>query len=310
MRLWALAALTLLLAVVGVTASSLSYDVSDMVVSVASFDGGSRLRMSYANKKECPAEPKLITTEPDDIIRVNFAASLSNGEKATGSYLPHQAWIVLQPSTSPSSAAPAVWPLKLRSSKASASWSIRMDRLPEALKKSLVGASVDETFELQLMLGSFAQDAESVVTPLALPLLRIHFPSSLVSRLKGTVKPSVRVEAGKKDGFLPWPANKHTFQVEPWQTMPPAMASLLIALIVLIGPWILLLSLCRPLVGKLSLPDVSTAIVLASVCLVELLAVLYWIGAPVWTVFPAVGAVGLVVLVGGHKALSRTWIHV
>ena len=104
--------LWLLCAVMAMSVATLSYDTKDLRLSVTSFDGGSRLKRSFASARDLPAEPETLTMEPDDVIKLAFFASLSSGEKATGESLPHQAWVVMDDEDASRT---SIWPLQVLS---------------------------------------------------------------------------------------------------------------------------------------------------------------------------------------------------
>jgi len=298
--------LWLLCAVMAMSAAALSYDTKDLRLSVTSFDGGSRLKKSFASARDLPAEPETLTMEPDDVIKLAFFASLSSGEKATGEFLPHQAWVVMDDEDASRT---SIWPLQVRGSSSSASWSMRVDRLSPNLKRKMVEAGPNHPFRLTLILASFAKDPRSTIDPLTLPLLDVQFSQSMLSRFESQKLPSARYEAELADGFHPQPFHQHTFQVEPWQTMPPKAVSLGSALVVLVAPWSILLALWRPLFSKTVTLSRSASALLACVWIIEVLAFLHWVSVPVWVVFPAAGAALVAAMLGGRSALSQSWIR-
>ena len=126
------AAVALLLCSIWSVAASLAYDIRDAKLTVSSFDGASRFRKSFDGKASVPTTPELLTLEADDVIKLSFSTILSNGEKATGDFLPHQAWVVISDVTDKESS-DSVWPLRVRGATASATWSlVRVFCLPAA----------------------------------------------------------------------------------------------------------------------------------------------------------------------------------
>lgn len=117
-----------------------------------------------------------------------------------------------------------------------------MDRLDKTLLQTLAAAGPDARHEVLLLLASFPQ-ADAEVEPLALPLLELQFPTAVLAR--ATMPTSARAAAEAAEGFVPSPMHKHTFQTEPWTTMPPAGISLSVAGIVLVLPWFYLLRSVR-----------------------------------------------------------------
>jgi len=122
----------------------------------------------------------------------------------------------------------------------------RVDRMSESLKQTIVKRGVDHPLRVYLILASFASSSSSVVEPVQLPLLDLQIPNAIVSRFASKLSESQRHKAEREDGFLPWPANQHTFQKEPWQSMPPKAVSLFAALVVLGFPWAVLLTIVCP----------------------------------------------------------------
>lgn len=299
-------ALWLLCAIMVMSVAALSYDTNDLRLGVTSFDGGSRLKKSFASASDMPSEPETLTMEPDDVIKLTFYASISSGEKATGELLPHQAWVVMDDKDASRT---SIWPLQVRGSSSSASWSMRVDRLSPNLKRKMVEAGPNHPFRLTLILASFAKDSWSTIHPLILPLLDVQFSQSMLNRFESQYPPSARYEAELADGFHPQPFHQHTFQVEPWQTMPPKAVSIGSALIVIVVPWSILLALWRPLFSKTATLSRSASMLIASIWFVEVLAFLHWVSVPVWIVFPAAGAALLTAMLGGRSALSQSWIR-
>lgn len=312
--------LSLLCAVLAVGVHALSYEISDVRLSVSSFDGDARLKQSYASASEMSNEPQTLTMEADDVIKLTFYASLSSGEKATGDALPDQAWIVMDDIAEPGAQRTSIWPLRVRGSSSSVSWSMRIDRMNEALKNKVVEAGPDRSFRLFVMLASFAhgEDRETI-EPLMLPFLDVQFSEALLNRFATGKSVSKRHEAERAEGFFELPLHKHTFKTEPWQTMPSKGVSLAAALVVLVLPWTLLLGLVRfrftdlfqwrPLFPKSCSTTRSSTVLLVCVWAAEVLAFLHWISIPAWAVFPAAGAVVVTALVGGRAALSQVWVH-
>jgi len=127
-----LVAVALLLCSIWSVAALLSYDIRDAKLTVSSFDGATRIRKSFDGKASMPATPELLTLETDDVIKLSFSTVLSNGEKATGDFLPHQAWVVIGDATD-KDGFDSVWPLRVRGATASATWSlVRIFRLHAA----------------------------------------------------------------------------------------------------------------------------------------------------------------------------------
>lgn len=119
----------------------------------------------------------------------------------------------------------------------------RVDRMSESLKQTIVKQGVDHPLRMHLVLASFPSNSNSVVEPLQLLLLDLQFTSAIASRFASALSNSLRSKAEREDGFYPWPANQHTFQMEPWQSMPPKLVSLLAAFLVLSLPWTVLLTI-------------------------------------------------------------------
>ena len=302
--------LWLFMAAMSMTVSALSYGMSDVRLSVSSFDGASRLKRSLESANDLPAQPETLTMEPDDVVKLTFYATLSSGEKAARELLPHQAWVVMHDVETNNASYTSIWPLQVRGSSSSVSWSMRIDRLSTALKNKLVEAGPDHTFRLSLLLASFAKDDSTIVEPLVQPFLDVQFAHAMLDRFASS-KPLIsrRREAEQEEGFFPIPLHEHTFRVEPWQTMPPSSLSLGVALIVFGLPWALLLHMWRPLIQKRAKLSTSAAVLLTCVWAIEVLAFLHWVGTPVRIVFPITGVAMLVALIGGRASLSETWIH-
>lgn len=122
----------------GVSASALAYSASDIRLSVASFDGAQRMSRTFANQADVPAQPEKLSMEPDNVIKLAFQVALLNGEKAENDYVPHQAWIVLNDPAN-DGARPFMWPLRVRKSSSSVSWSfVRSKSLSICLHSALI----------------------------------------------------------------------------------------------------------------------------------------------------------------------------
>lgn len=121
----------------------------------------------------------------------------------------------------------------------------RVDRMSESLKRTIVKQGVDHPLRVFLVIASFPRSSSNEVQPLMLPLLDLQFSNAIVSRFATGLPESQRLKAEREEGFMPWPLNQHTFQTEPWQTMPPKMVSLSAALAVLGLPWAVLLTMVR-----------------------------------------------------------------
>lgn len=241
-----LSTLLLLCAFLATSVHALSYDIGDVRLSVSSFDGDARLKQSYASSSEMSDEPQMQTMQADDVIKLTFYASLSSGEKATGDAMPDQAWIVMDEIAEPGAQRTSIWPLRVRGSSSSVSWSLRVDRLSAALKQKVAEAGPNRPFRLSVMLASFARGEDrETIEPLVLPFLDVQFSQALLSRFGTSKIASKRYEAEVSEGFHPLPLHQHTFKTEPWQTMPPKGMSLAAALVVLALPWAVLLKLVR-----------------------------------------------------------------
>lgn len=116
-------AAALLICSIWSVAASLSYDISDMKLTVSSFDGASRFRKTFDGKSSVPTQPEVLALEADDVIKLTFSTTLSNGEKATGDFLPQQAWVVVGDADQ-KDGSETVWPLRVRGTSASATWSL------------------------------------------------------------------------------------------------------------------------------------------------------------------------------------------
>lgn len=278
-----------------------SYDIGDARLTVSSFDGAARLTREFKSSAAVPATPETLAVEPDDVLKLTFAITTSaSSAKVTGAELPHQAWIVLADEAYEKR--PFVWPLRVRRSTASASWSLRADRLPGSLRNELARADGDTTYRLKLLLASFPS-ADSQLAPLELPLLELHFAEALRKRF--TRGPDgARHAAEAAEGFLPWPANQHTFAKAPWLSMPPAALSAAIALAVIACPWLFLATAWSRIASVPSKKPTSAALALcACVAAFEGLAAAHWVGSPVWLTFPTVGAVAVITLLTCRYAL-------
>lgn len=300
-RAWQLAALCLACLVALVCASG-SYDITNARLSVQSFDGAPRLSEKFASKAS--VQPALLAAEPDDVIKFAFTIADGQGEAVKEDLVPHQAWVVLSDTTAQGAAHSAVWPVRVRGSSASATWSLRMDKLHASVKQKLVDAGPNHPFQLSLLLGSFAPDAASALDAAVIPFLQLEFSASLLARFPAE-KPSQRSVAEAKDGFVPWPEHFHTFATEPWQTMPPKAVSLAAALAVFLGPWALLACFWGKLAKRLQAPSVADATLLASIYALEVLALFHWVGTPFYIVCPAALGLAGAALVGGRQALTR-----
>ncbi|WFD27949.1 hypothetical protein MNAN1_002957 [Malassezia nana] len=262
-----------------------------MKLTVSSFDGASRFRKTFDGKSSVPTQPEVVALEADDVIKLTFSTTLSNGEKATGDFLPHQAWVVIGDADQ-KDGSETVWPLR------------RVDRMSESLKRTIVKQGVDSPLRVFLVIASFPRSSNNEVQPLMLPLLDLQFSDA--SRFAAAMSESQRLKAEREEGFMPWPFNQHTFQTEPWQTMPPKMVSLSAALAVLGLPWAVLLTMWCRIVTHVSAPKTIVALFLASVYALEVGAFLHWIGVAPWIVFPAVGVVAIAALLTGRGAITPT----
>lgn len=282
-----------------------SYNIKGARLSVQSFDGSPRLCEQYASKDDVSA--KKLVAEPDDVVRFSFTITDGAGVQVSGDRIPQQVWVVLADADRTSETRSFVWPLPVRASAASASYHLRMDKLSAEMRQALAEAGAHHGFKLTLLIGGFAPNAASELEPLALPFLDLEFSESMLSRFSNDLV-SARARAEAEDGFRPWPKHAHTFAVEPWRTMPPSIVSLVIALGVAAGPWVLLCALWKPLVKRVLSPALPETLLLTCVYGLEVLAVLHWIGAPFFIVAPTALALSSGALLSGRQALVRTFV--
>lgn len=282
-----------------------SYNIQNARLTVQSFDGSPRVTEKYASQDA--VVPKLLAVEPDDVIKFSFSVADDKGIPVSGDRVPQQVWVTFSDAARSEKLRSFVWPLRVRGSSASASYSLRMNKLNQELRQTLVQAGPDHAFDLTLLIGSFAHHTASQSEALALPFLRLTFSESLLARFPAQL-PSKREIAQAQDGFLPHPNHVHTFATEPWQTMPPSVMSLGAALGVLIAPWLLLTRLWKPLVTRLESPNKPETLFLASLYTLEALAAAYWIGAPYYIVFPATLALAVGAALSARQALARAFV--
>ena len=118
----ALGALLLAVVILAASAAALSYDVSDARFSVSTFDGAPVSSAAYASGADFPSEPATISLDADNVVKFALTVTDSQGSKVSGAQIPHQAWVVL--GGADKDVQPYVWPLRLRTSSASATWSM------------------------------------------------------------------------------------------------------------------------------------------------------------------------------------------
>lgn len=296
------ACVLLAVACMAVAVDAASYDISDASLTVQSFDGAPRLSKKFASKDAVDVEQLL--AQPDDVVKFDFTIVDGAGKPVGREQLPHQAWIVLEDTEAGAPQPAFTWPLRVRPSRSSAAWSLRMDKLSPEVKVALARAGALHPFRISVLLGSFASE-QGALDAIVVPFLDLSLGAAFLSRFPTHLE-SAREKAEAKDGFLPWPKHAHTFATEPWQTMPPAAVSLGIAIAVFVGPWLLLTRLWHQVVPRLAPVATSDAVLLASVYGLEALAVVYWIGTSFYIVLPTALLLTIVGVVSARQALSRS----
>lgn len=233
--MWAVLRTAAVFACVAVVVSATrAYDITNAQFNIATFDGSSRLKVRADSAAAYNAPTQV--AEADDVYR--FTATVTANGKVNEETLPHQAWIVVDDGES----AAAVWPLRVRSSGA-ISWSMRVDRMPAAVKNAVAARGAKWPFNVKLMLGSFGASAAAQPDPLELLVAQLSFPAAALSRIEQS--PSVRDANEAAEGFKPWPQHAHTFAVAPWLQMPPPVVSAAVAVAVVLVPWLGLVRMVR-----------------------------------------------------------------
>ncbi|WFD43700.1 hypothetical protein MPSI1_002364 [Malassezia psittaci] len=298
------------IAVCGICAfavSASSYDIRDARLSVQSFDGSPRLTEKFATKHDA-TQVKVLDAEADDVIRFSFSiASDASGEAMDLEMIPQQTWVVLSNADPNQPTRSFVWPLRVRESSASASFHLRMDKLPKEVRQMLAANGDKYTYALTLLLGAFASSEQSQLDALSLPFLHLRFSQGLLARFSSHAASS-RAIAEAQDGFVPLPQRSHTFATEPWQSMPPTALSLVIAIGVFVGPWLMLQMLWKPYLRTRSSLTLPETLLLISVYALEVLALLYWAGAPVFIVGPTALLLGSGAFLSGREAVAKPYI--
>lgn len=217
-----------------VVSAARTYDITNAQFSISTFDGSSRLKVQ-ADSAAAYNMPKQVA-EADDVYR--FTAAITANGRLNEETLPHQAWIVVDDSES----AAAVWPLRVRSTGV-VSWSMRVDRMPAAVKNAIATRGPKWPFRISLMVGSFGASVAAQPEPLELQIAELSFPAAALSRIEPA--PNARDAREAEEGFKPWPDHKHTFAEAPWLKMPPRAVSAAIAIAVALGPWFILVQMVR-----------------------------------------------------------------
>ncbi|WFC99920.1 hypothetical protein MYAM1_002666 [Malassezia yamatoensis] len=284
-----------------------SYDIRDARLSVQTLDGSPRLTEKFATKHDV-TQVKLLHAEADDVIRFSFSiASDTPGEAMDLERIPQQTWVVLSNVDPKQPTRSFIWPLRVRESSASATFHLRMDKLPKEVRRMLAGNGEKPTYALTLLLGAFASSEQSQLDALSLPFLHLRFSQGLLARFSSPATSS-RAMAEAQDGFTPLPQHSHTFATEPWQSMPPTILSLAIAIGVFVGPWLLLQTLWKPYLRTKSSLTLPETLLLISVSALEILALLYWAGAPVWIVGPTAFLLGSGAFLSGREAVAKLYV--
>ncbi|WFD31244.1 hypothetical protein MSPP1_002278 [Malassezia sp. CBS 17886] len=203
---WRCAALTVALLCAVQCAAAASYGAADVRVSVSSFDGTSLFSEMYATQEDV-SPVRAFDVEADNVIKLSLTIT-RNDKKVLRDDLPHQVWVVLDdaaPANASATPRGFVWPLRVRPAAASASWSLRVDRLSAPIKRAIRAAGPDHPFRATLVIGSFAKDAHSETAGLELSFLQLRFPVEMLDKLSTGPYESARHKAAALEGFLRLP---------------------------------------------------------------------------------------------------------
>ncbi|PWN87351.1 hypothetical protein FA10DRAFT_234490 [Acaromyces ingoldii] len=273
------------------------WSLQDAKLAVSSIDGSSRLSESFTLER-APKVPASLSVESDEVVRLSFVLKSASGEKLSSSELPHQVLATLTDSVDPRLVEATVIPVKPSTGKAS--YSLRVDRLPATFTSRTSGQA-----DLNLVVASFGSSK-----PINLKLATLQLPSKL--RVGGGSTLAAVTQRQKniiKHGFVPHLERFHTFAVPPTEKMPPKIISLAAAVGTVAIPWLILVALLPSITPSLSLRSLtsSTAPLVASLVLLELLALRFWIGAgfTLFKMMPYLLGLGTLTILVGRSALGE-----